>query len=326
MMFEQSYLPRKFCREFAGLRGHSAQLTLIMATVKGLKPVMDDWIRADLYEPYKKICRRYGLFIKPDSIFNCLEAREMPPGVIGGNRLTTTKARGSIFYPSKTKTGSIHLFISRSKNDLEKGYRDGWYPLIIKNRVISKPLVDLYKFGYDLGYPGCCVDFFRKYNNWNRYSHLYEVFKNTPVKSYRYLCNPLLKDDTYSYIYHIPCSYRCSETIRKAGEIRRAIKKEEPGFVRKIDEHLKMPNLVFYERKSYAFSGKIKNGRLDYHAVYYVGQLAENNLYEKILKEGDSLFVEGSEIVILKKGKKIHIINRLRKNFGPEIPFLIQFS
>lgn len=323
-MFE-NYIPKKFCREFVEIKGHSLQLVMIMATVKGIKPCMDDWVRVDKYDKYRKICKSYGLFVRPDTVFNVVEGSNIPINVIGRGRLTTTKAFGFSFNKS-VKGGSVHVFISCSKKNLDNGFKNGWYPLIIKNRVIDKPLIDAFKFGYDLGYPKCCIDFFQKYNNWYKYSYLYEAFKNTPQNDYHYLCNPFTKDITYSYIYHMPCSYNCQATINLAKRIREAIYKEEPEFVRRIVRHLRLPLLVFYERKFYAFEGEIKNNRLYYNKVYFIGQMPENNLYEIYLRKGNSVFIENKDVLILKNGKLIKRIKWQKKDFAPEMSFIIQFN
>lgn len=323
-MFE-SFIPNRFCKEFVKIKGHSGQLTMIMATVKRIKPCMDDWISVDRYDEYCKICKHYGLFVKPDAIFNVVEGYNIPMNVVGRERLTTTKAFGLPFN-KLNKEGSIHVFISRSKKKLEKCFKNGWYPLIIKNRVIDRPLIDAFKFGYDLGYPECCVDFFQKYNNWCKYSYLYEVFKNTSNNKYHYLCNPFTKDVIYSYIYHMPCSYNCKATIELAKRVRSVIYEEEPEFVREIDRHLKLPFLIFYERKIYAFEGEIKNNKLYYKNVYFLGQMPENNLYEPDLRKGDCVLLENKDVIILKRGKLIKRIKWRKKDFAPETPFIIQFS
>jgi len=324
-MMLEDYLPKKFCKEFVQVRGHSGQLTIIMATVKGIKPCMDDWIDVDRYEEYCKICKDYGLFIKPDAIFSSVREDQIPLNVIGREYLTTTKAFGFPFDSSNNK-GRVHVFISKLKERLENCFKNGWYPLIIKNRIINKPLIDAFKFGYDLGYPECCINFFQKYNNWSKYSYLYEAFKNTSKNEYYYFCNPFTKDVTYSYIYHMPCAYNCKTTIELVKRVRSVIYEEEPEFVKKIDWHLKLPLLVFYERKFYAFEGEIKNNKLYYKKVFFIGQMPENNLYETDLRKGDCVFLEDKDVVILKKEKLIKRIKWQKKDFAPEFPFIIQFS
>lgn len=325
-MIHKKFLPKKFCREFVELRRHSGQLSMIMATIKGVKPAMDDWINIEIYPRYLKICKKYGLVVMPDAIFDTIQKKDIPSTVIGRERLCTTMAFGLPFNHPNATNGRIHVFIAKKKENVEKVFKNGWYPLIIKNRVIDRPLIDAYKFGFDLGYPNCCIDFFRKYNNWCRFSFLYEVFKNTPIKNYHYFCNTFTKDTTYSYAYHMPCSYSCPETIKLVNEVKKVIKEEEPGFAAKIDRYLELPLLVFYERKYYAFEGEIKNEKLYYKKAYFIGQMPENNLYEQDIRNGDCLFLEDKDVIILNKGRLTKRIKWHKKNFAPETPFLIQFS
>ncbi len=321
-MFED-YIPKEFCKEFIPIKKSSLQLAMIMATAKGIKPCMDDWIAVDRYNAYRKICMRYNLFVRPDAVFK--RAKEIPKSIVGSKHLTTTKMFGLPFNNS-VKDGFVHVFISRSKKRLEDCFKNGWYPLVIKDRVINKPSVDSFKFGHDLGYPKCCTDFYQKRNNWDKYSYLYEAFKNTPKGQYHYLCNPFTKNVTYSYIYHMPCSYNCKSTIKLAQKIREAIYREEPGFAKEIDQRLKLPLLVFYEEKIYAFVGEIKNNILCYRDVYYIGQTTGDNLYEPDLRKGNSLFLEGKDVIILKNGRLVKRIKWQKNAFAPETPFIIQFN
>lgn len=322
----KAYLPKKFCREFVQLKGHSGQLPMIMATVKGLKPSMDDWVRADKYRRYEKICAHYGLHVMPDTTFKMVSKSSVQSKTIGGGRLNTTVALGKPFSgKNKDKDFDVHVFISKSKKNLERCFQDGWYPLIVSGRLIEKPLADNFRFGRWLGYPDCCVNYFRRYNNWYKYSHLYEIFKNTPGK-FNFLCNPLFKNAIYSYIYHMPCSYECRATADFAVKVREAIREEEKMFADAIDQHLQLPALVFYEGKIYAFEGKISNGRLHYTKVYYVGTNKDGNIYEKSLLRGDCVFIEGRDAVVLKKGKLIKRLSGKKEGFASEYPFIIQFE
>lgn len=323
-MFED-YIPKKFCREFVAVKGHSWQLAMIMAVVTGIKPCMDDWVSLDRYDPYRKICSRYGLYVRADAVFNVVRRSNILQDVIGGDHLTTTIAYGRPFDRS-VKEGAVHVFIARKKHDLDNCFANGWYPLVVNGRVIDRPVIDALEFGHDLGYPVCCVGFFQKYYDWNRYSYLYEAYKNTPHGDYRYLCNPFTKDITYSYIYHMPCAFNCLSTAKLAGRLRNMIYQQEPDFAKKIDERLRLPVLVFYEKKFYAFSGRIKNNRLYYQDVFFLGGTQENNLYETILKRGDCLFVEDKDVMVLRRGKLIKRIKWHKKSFAPETPFIIQFN
>lgn len=323
-MFE-TYYPEKFCKEFVAAKGDSLQLTMIMATVAGLKPAMDDWVPVSKYDAYQKACRKYGLHLEADAVFQLTPTKNIPRNAVGREQLSTTKAFGS-FYRKGLKKGAVHVFLSRSKNNLKKALANGWYPLIIKNRVVDRPLADTFRYGRCLGYPECCVRFFQGHNNWFRTSYLHEAFLNTSSQKTSFLCNPFNKDLTYSYIYHMPCSFRCPETIKWASCVREEIKSQEPGFARSIDFHLKRPYLVFYEQKYYAFDGAMKGQRLFYKKATFTGGVKDNNPYERQLNSGDCLFIEDNHIVILKKGRAIERIRPSGKEFAPETPFLIDFS
>ena len=124
----------------------------------------------------------------------------------------------------------------------------------------------------------------------------------------------------------MPCSYNCQATIQWAREIRNAIRKEEPEFVRLTDRYLKMPFLIFYEKKCYAFDGQIKDGKLRYNDIFFTGGRNEDNIYEKIIRKGDCLFIEENTVIILKKQRKIAVIKCQKRNFASENPFIIQFN
>jgi len=322
-----TYIPSKskFCREYVAIKRNSLQLPIFISVVKGIKPVMDDWIEPDKYLAYKKLCKKYGLYVIPDVIF---EFKKIPTDVIGREYLTTTKAYGIPFLKKYTKRNynELHVFISKSKESLIQAFENGWYPLIIKNRLINKPLIDYYRFGVALGFPECCVKFFREFNNWGKYSYLYEAFKNTPKGQYFYLCNPFTKETGYSYISYMPCAYNCKNTIEFAKRVKNCIREEEPRLVKEIDERLRLPLLVFYEKKFYAFKGVIRKGKIYYKDVYFIGGMQENNMYERDLREGDAVFIENKDVIILKRGKLIKKIKHNHKDFAPEIPFIISFN
>lgn len=323
-MFEE-YKPEKFCRDYIDIKGSIRQLVMFMAVIFGIKPVMDDWVEKERYDRFVKICGNYGLSVKPDAVFFGVDDPLITKKSVGKETLTTTIANGRRFESAKPG-GMVHVFIAKDKDNLEKAFFNGWYPLVVKNRVIQKPYIDLLKFGYNLGYPRCCVNFFRHFNDWNKYSNLYETLRNTSGKP-SYLCNCFTKDVVYSYIYHIPCSFNCLATVEKAQALRDEIGKKEPLFVELIDAHLKLPFLIFYETVMYAFEGEMKDNKLYYKRVYFIGRgEGRNDIYGKILEQGNCLFLDGKDVIILKNGKQTNKIKNQPSEFAPVIPFLIQFD
>lgn len=317
----KNYIPKSFCREFVEIKGNALQIGMYMALVLGFKPLMDDWIPIEKLEEFKKICKGYKLYVREDAVFLNVNKEDIPKNIVGRECLTTTSAYGLPL--NKAGSGQVHLFLSRKINLLKKGM---WYPLIIKDRVIFQPKADLLNYGYVLGYPECCIRFFRRFNDWIRYSHLYEIYKNTKGRP-SFLCNPFLKDTPYSYIYHMPCSYNCVKTINLVKGLRKEIQKREPHFVRLTDQYLKMPFLVFYERKFYYFKGAtLKNNFLKYKRVYFAGMDDTKDVYGQDLKRTDTLQLNGRILTLFRKKRLVKKIVVPLTNFAPEYPFLIQFS
>jgi len=318
-MFLGKYIPKNFCRDYVEIKGNSLQLGMFMATVLGLKPLMDDWIPVNKLNEFKKLCRRYKLKVREDIIFVNISKENVPDNVLGKENLTTTCAYG--FPLSSNKEGLVHVFISKDKALLKRGM---WYPVIVKKRVIFPPRIDHLKYGYVLGYPECCIKFFRKYNDWRKYSYLYEAYINTKSLP-SFLCNPFLKDTAFSYIYHMPCSYSCKETIKLASKIRKEIKKREPEYVRLTDTYLKMPFLVFYEKKYYCFEGELKDNEVRYKNVFFIPSDINKDIYGEDFKKADALKLIGRRIILFKKNRIFKTIEVELNNFAPEFPFLIKF-
>ncbi|MDD5348171.1 MAG: hypothetical protein PHT59_06130, partial [Candidatus Omnitrophica bacterium] len=193
-----------------------------------------------------------------------------------------------------------------------------WYPLIINNRAVHKPFIDHVRFGYFLGYPDCCQDFFRRYNDHFRYSHLFEAFKHTKAAPLT-LCNPLLKNHTYSYIFHMPCSYDCERTARYAADVRRALKRHEPNLAERIDELLARPFLVIEEHDAYIFEGRLRGREIRYRDFAFVGASEQRGgELTPALARGDRVRAEADTVSIYKGARTV-----AKKRYRFE-PFVIQ--
>ena len=311
------YIPKQFCNDYVRLKG-SNQLPMFMAVVKGIKPLMDDWIQADKYQEFKKMCAKYGLRVEPDWVFIQV-SEKLINKAIDSDRLSTTKFYG-MPYTSKINSGGVHVFISKSEENLKEAHKFGWYPLIVSGRSLHKPFIDHLRFGKVLGYPDCCIDFFRDFNNHNLYNHLYETYKNTEGEP-NFLRNSLFMDFTYSLIHHIPCSYTCKKTIKSAEELLREIEKEEPEFAEKIKYNLRLPLLVFEEKNIYVFEGERKNNRIYYSNFSFLGR-QEDNKYQTILERGNNIVVKKDKIDVLKEDLILFSISKKKEENG----FLMQFT
>lgn len=309
------YIPKNFCREFAELG--VTQIPLIMATVKGLKPLTDVWVEKSRYKEFEKVCRKYGLLYQPNVVF-IKPTEEQVKNAIDNYTLTTTKTLG-IPFNHKTKEGSVHVFISKSKESIYNANRFGWYPIIINGRVINKPFMDHLRFGEALGYPDCCIDFFKEYNKAG-VSTPYETYKLTKEK-FSYYCNNVLNFVSLSYIHHYTCSFNCKKTIKLAKKIEKVILEEEPEIVQRIRLESTRPFIVFGERNAYAFDGAAKNGVISYKDVMFVG-MTEHNKYETVFKQGNKVIVKEDNIEVLSDERTVRIIQKPK----PEDGFLLTFE
>ncbi len=313
-------MPKKFCREFVIIKGHALQVSMYMSCVLGIKPLMDDWIPTHAIGDFRKACRKYGLHCREDIIFLDKNKEDIGKEVVGRENITSTSGIG---LPLAAKVaGTIHVFVSKDKNLLKEGM---WYPAIIKNRVVFQPRADTLNYGAVLGYPDCCIRFFRKYNNWDRYSYLYEVLKNTKTTP-SFLCNPFLKDMVFSYIYHMPCGYDCVKTKTLVSRLRKEIKKLEPDFVTLADTYLKMPFLVFYERKVYGFEGSLNRDTIRYKKYHFLFPDKRKNIYAGLFKRSDRVRMDRWHISLFKGNRYSGTIDTQQSGFAPEYPFMIQFS
>lgn len=309
------YIPKNFCREFAELGIN--QIPLIMATVKGLKPLTDIWVDKRRYAEFKQACKKYDLLYQPNVIFT-KSTQEQIKNAIDSYTLTTTKTLGTPF-SSEIKEGSVHVFISKFKEPIYKANRFGWYPIIVKGRVINKPFMDHLRFGEALGYPDCCIDFFKNYNKAG-VSTPYETYKHTRGK-FSYYCNNILNFLSFSYIHHYTCSFNCKKTIQLAKEIEKEIFKEEPELVKQIKAESVRPLIVFGERNAYLFDGVAKNDTIYYKEVKFVG-MQEYNKHERSLKRGNKVIVKEDLIEICFDDKIISAIQKQK----PEDGFLLIFE
>lgn len=320
MAFFEKTVPESFCREFVEFRGDAHQIVMYMSLVLGIKPLLDDWIPAGRLDEYVSLCSSYGLHVKADALHCSVDPRMLSDDVVGKEYITSTSALG---FPLNTEvSGNVHVFVSKEKELLGSGM---WYPVIVRNRMIEQPRIDILKYGEVLGYPSCCVRFFRHYNNWSRYNFLREIHSHTEGSPHHY-CNPFTKDAVYSYIYHMPCSYRCEATISLVGRLRSEIQKREPGFVEAIDRHLALPFLVFFERRFYAFEGFIDNDRLYYSHVHFPDSWRPGKVYLEMLQAGNNLHIIGDTVHIFRGRREVARIGPEMRENEFEHPFLLQFG
>jgi hypothetical protein len=206
--------------------------------------------------------------------------------------------------------GTVHVIVSKDRETALRAKKFGWYSVLIGNRSINKPFVDHLRYGRLLGFPECCVDFFRLYNNWNIYSHPFETYKNTPGGTGSYYCNNILMDQTSFFIHHLPCSYRCGATIEYARRLEKAFQEIEPEWVERTVELLKKPVMIFGEKNFIIFDGKIEGNTIEYEDCLYFDNLArpeERISFFPIVKGGCRIKMDGEIMIANSEGAEAHV-------------------
>jgi len=316
-MIIKPYRPKNFGKEYCNLIGDH-QYSMFLAVALGVKTSYDDWVPMNRYDGFIEACIKYGLVVEPDIIFT--ETKEKKKDITGGKLLTTTFRSGKRFSKDETE-GQVHVFVAKTKETALNAKKSGWYHVVINNRIINKPFIDHLSFGKYLGFPECCVDFFRRFNNWSLFSHPYETLKNTATVKGKaigsYHCNNILMDRSYFFIHHLPCSYRCRNTIRLAKRVEQKIKEVEPDYADKTAELLKKPLLVFGEKNYVIFEGDLLKKKqcnvIRYNDCQYLENYArveESVDFFDSIKAGNELIVEKKQLTIKDNNSTIKTVKK----------------
>lgn len=310
---------------FVDAKGNALQLPNFMATVAGIKPAMDDWVQTDRVEQFTEMARSFGLHVWEDVYFDPIERDEELRGIIGGQLLNTTKAKGFNLPPSSS-AASLHVFLSKNVDHAREAYNSGWYPLIIGDRVMDVPLSDHIASGRAFGYPECCIEYFRKNDDWESQNIYYAAYVQSN-RSFSALCNCLPKSTAFFYSYHLPCSFSCEATVRYASELRSFIVSEDSSYAGLIDYVIKQPVLVIAENCAYLIIGEIQSEHeCKYTGAFFIGSEPAVDRYSGRLQRGNRFRVVENMILVYRGRTLVDIIETRADKFAPEIPFLLLWN
>ena len=125
-------------------------------------------------------------------------------------------------------------------------------------------------------------------------------------------------DNLYFFIHHLPCSYRCENTIKLAKKVEEKIREVEPEFVKKTIKLLKKPLLVFGERNFIIFDGQIKSKSLNYTNAQYISNPArveETIDFFDSVKDGNKITINQDKLHIMNDGSLIRKVNKKQEWF-----------
>ncbi|WUI00396.1 hypothetical protein OHR68_00775 [Spirillospora sp. NBC_00431] len=311
-------------RRYAELVEGTGQLIPFLATLAELKPAMDDWVPAENWPSFAALLDELDLVWSIDAAFEFITEPDVPESIVGGRRLNTTRAFG---YPAgRAAPGQrLHVFISRDRERLRRAAANGWYPLVIGDRVVEKPWIDHYRFGAALGFPDCCRRFFAAHNDWWRDNSLYQAWRRT--KQPNFLANTLLKYTGFSYAAYLPCAFDCAATVAYADRVRDLVYQSSPRLGSYTDELLRRPYLVLSEWEIAGFDKAAPTADgLTYEEVMFVPTDRPDYRLYRLLRAGNRLAVRDDVLVVFRDDQAVggYQVDGLR--FGPQLPVLVQFD
>lgn len=285
------------------------QLPMFIAVYEGIKPLMDTFLKLKDFQMLKQACRDEGIIVEHNNIMTRTPDERFLSKLEKIRNLGTTKMTAIPYSPDK-KDCLVHTFISRSSQNIKEAQQLSWYNLFVGEHQLIQPGIDNYRYGLTLGFPECCVRFYAAHNGkyfdgkhrwgWNT---PFEVYDNT-TGEFSFYCNHLPMDHRYFLIHHYPCSYNCKETIRLARELLNKIEKKEPEYANEIKRILRLPYLVFDEKKAFVFEGKTDRNSVEYTDCYFLGDSRDLKFYREITR-GNRIEVEGEQVVVWKDEEEI---------------------
>ncbi|NIO20606.1 MAG: DUF483 domain-containing protein [Candidatus Aenigmarchaeota archaeon] len=217
-----------------------------------------------------------------------------------------------------------NIYISKSM-DLAKKAREAE-----RNR-------DIKELGMLLGYPECCVKFFVEIANTmvNRIPYIIITFLHTKDKPSFYTNNifnsqsrgskykseitlnkKLHELEKYFLISHVPCSYKCKDSIKIGKETLKILKDEIPDFASEIISKLKRIFLVFSDFEFAIFDGVAKENEIKYTNMVSINCRDENKF-----REGNKIIIGDKDIQIFRNDNIFHTIKRKNRYDGVVMDF-----
>ncbi len=299
------------------------ELPTIIGVAKDVKPLVDLWVTSAIYKKLKPFCKKYNLIIDHDNYMGMSPKEDWLRNFERKITLGTTKLIGVPYIPNLKNTW-LKVFISRSQKLIDEAKRVNWYTLIIDDDIINDPPLDNFRFGENLGFPQCCIDFYSFHNfkfskEKTGFNTPIEIYKNTKGKFSIY-CNNIIMGHWYFLIRHHPCSFNCKNTVAYAKTLHKAIREEDRVYADKITQHLKYPLLVYGEKNAFVFDGKLSGKKIKYKDTHFCGA-GRDKYKEEVFKEGNEIKITNYEVSIYKDGDFVTGIEKKDKYDGVLMKF-----
>ena len=251
----------------------SASLSDILAVKYGIKPLarLSCTSLNDFYA-FKKHCEYEEMYIT-HSKYKILFCDTVP------------ECKKVIIPFSSNREGVTYLYLSKSKK-LSYRARDNDPEVftlsnklhVFNNHSFSKnrELIRykrLFEFATLLGYPKCCIEAFLNKGA----KELLTIYSKEKKASF-YLNNFFHSISNYYISFHLPCSYKCKNSLDYNAKIYEILKQEVPSFSQALKSILRLPLLVCFLEKGrncyfdyrvmVIFDGSINNNTMAYRQCF----------------------------------------------------------
>jgi len=335
-------------RELIELRGGALQVAQYIGALSGLKRSLDDWIPCSQLQAYISLITDLGLAIELDCVFSRLP--ETQPPAFGSRYAPTTHAGGrslsskevTALMNGQSCDGSnsgfhfapgdeVHVVVAKKPEWALQTLGAAWYPLVVDNRIITKPHGDAFRLGSALGYPDCCVKFFMEHNQWSSQNQFAETLRASRTLSWKANC--LAKNTRWMIIFHMPCAFDCPATLEYSGLVLDEVRQFDPAYAESIEAYLKQTIVASNERLAFTLGSakRLKANRTGYVAVRSLQEFIAirdplHDDYFNALREGNELLIEDGTIFIWKSGEFVNAIETSCDQGIAEVPLLLDFA
>jgi hypothetical protein len=228
----------------------------VFCVLQGVKPVTRQMINEEDFHKVFTFCENYGLHFELSS-FKILKDKEL------------------LVQPGHPSQGHYFMYISKDK---EQAQLAKFYEGVKNDR----------KLGEVLGYPSCCVDFYKEhYYAASQMGDEYSLFsiQNTQGKG-SFLNNNLLRFFGVSLISHFPCSFNCKETQQYAQQCLTMVEESNPGLAGYLKQALKGPVISHVGTGIHPIKDFVQKGKIvRYNSVW----MTSPNYLHDVLSRSNTL-------------------------------------
>lgn len=265
----------------------------VLFVVEDLKPVARIELHENQYAAVRDFCTANGLSLEL-SFFKILKPDKNAPGFDPLNHVaemvpTDHQAPGTFFaYVSKSPEDAQHArFYEHIRNDE--------------------------RFGELLGYPACCVKFYK--DNYAKAAELHDDYcffsiantKENPL----FYTNNMLRFFDVALVSHFPCSFECVDSLFQAKRRLEAIRRYNPALADYVADVLRGPVIAHNGTGIHAIKGcRKKDDRIYYKDVW----LTSPNPMHNLLLSGNNVHLVHRNHV-----KIFHDDTLLHEAFGKDV-------